>query len=442
MAGTKNRLLILLSCCLLALPAQAGGLGNAAKGLRQIRQRIRVTTPKVSKPRTVASLRKKPGLADATRNLRTLDARVERTFNQALAAQQEASHLPSILSGPAKRVKGASIISPLSAKRMYADKPFLQHPLLGPRLAEAYFLAQNNRLFINYVREMETFWAAFEEAIPRFYEEAENLKQPQNLLDWTVEQIPADVKDLFIGEVHDQHEITQFVSELLPRLRAQNPNRKIFLFTEFLMDGQTGNAKISNLLVEHAKKHYYYPVWESAQKLDIPLVGLESSKVQTVHPVKMADPEGHLGTTVVGATPEGIRIRNEHWWNILQKHRQENPDALFVIYTGSFHSMYNYPMSLAKRLSKKTTFVIDLTMEKLVEDGEASYKTDNLETLNPDLSFPQPVLKWNSPDLVELSGFDVRVKLPKTSVPKEIIEYDMRPYQDFNQWPGRTLLGQ
>ena len=430
----KNKLLlIVLSSCLVALPAQAGGLGNAAKGLRHLRQKARVTTPKVSKPRTVSSVRKKPGLVDAARNLRTLNARVERTFNQALAAQQEATHLPSILSGPAKRIKGASIISPLSAKRMYADKPFLQHPLLGPQLTEAYFLAQNNRLFINYVREMESFWAAFEAAIPRFEQEAKALAQPTNLLEWTVEQIPANVKDLFIGEVHDQHEITQFVSELLPRLRAQNPTRQIFLFTEFIYDNSNGGNFPADLLVEHSKKHYYYPVWESAQELGIPLIGMEGSKAASIHPIKMADPEGNMGTDVVGAAPEGIRLRNEYWWNILQRYRQENPDALFVIYTGSFHSMYNYPMSLAKRLSKKTTFVIDLTMEKLMEDGEATYKTDNLETLNPNLSFPQPVLKWSSPDLIELSGFDIRIKLPKTTMPEEIIQQDMMEFQSLNR---------
>ena len=76
--------------------------------------------------------------------------------------------------------------------------------------------------------------------------------------------------------------------------------------------------------------------------------------------------------------------------------------------------------------------MLEVTLEKLVFDGEVDYKTDNLEILNPRLSFPQPVLKWKSPDLIELSGFDMRVKLPATPKPPELKEQDMLPFQQFN----------
>lgn len=429
-----------MSSCLLALPAHPNSFKSAAKAVRKARQQTLATSqagklaPRTIKARTATTQGNRMNLRVARQTLRVLNQRVQRTFDQALQAQKESPYQP-ILTGPAKRRAPLYIPSILSAKRMYPDKPFLQHPLLGTKLAEAYFLAQNNRLFINLLREAETFWPKFSQAIPRFYEEAKALKQPENILEWTAQQIPAEVTDLFIGEIHDQHEIPQFISELLPLLRQQNPNRPIFLFTEFLLDTQYANWHVTNILVHTSKGHYYAPVWDAAHQLNIPIIGLESSKVPGMHFVKMADIDGNISVIPAGATPEGLRIRNEHWYKILQEYRKKNPDALFVVYTGSAHSLYNFPFSLAKRFPKKTTRMIDLTLREIREDGEICTKTDNLEILNPTLSFPQPVLTWDSPDLIELSGFDVRIKLEPTPKPRELIEQDMLPLQNFLQWP-------
>ena len=454
MLHKRNFLLILLSGCLLASTAQAQVMKNAAKGLRQIRRgartvvthvntripKLRIKPPVSVRPISTVSARvTKPNLRVAQKTLRTLNARVERTFQQAVHVQEMSNYRP-ILEGPTIRRKGVTKISLLSAKRMYPNKPFLQHPVLGSRLAEAYFLAQSNRFFIKHMRELEAFWPKFNEAIPRFYEEAEALKQPADLLEWTAEQIPATTKDLFIGEIHGQHEIPQFLSELLPRLRQKNPNREIILFTEFLVDNQYSSLHFANLFSQYPKKHYYYPVWEKARELNIPLVGLESSSVQTIYPVKMVDATGKIAHVPAGATPEGMRLRNEHWRKIMQKYRQQHPDALFVVYTGSAHSFYKYPFSLAKKTPKETTFMLELTMEKFREDGKTYFKTDNLEALNGNLSFPQTVLKWNSPDLVELSGFDARIKLPNTVKSKALLEQDMAPYQDFSTFPDRAFF--
>ena len=96
----------------------------------------------------------------------------------------------------------------------------------------------------------------------------------------------------------------------------------------------------------------------------------------------------------------------------MQEYRQKNPDALFIVYTGSAHSYYNFPFSLAKRFPKETTFMLDLTMDLLRSDKGIIYGKDHLERLDEGFYFPQPVLKWNSPDLIQLSGFDARIKLP------------------------------
>lgn len=472
MLRKTNFPLVLLIGCLLASTTQAGIMKNPTKGLRQMRRGARnaathmkvrtpkphvethpvkpVRTPSVNptrtpsvKPTYTPSLKavrvptKKqvatPNLRVAHKTLRLLNQRVSRTFNTAMRLQE--SGIRPITEGPTLRRSAITNISLMSAKRMYPDKPFLQHPVLGARLAEAYFLAQNNRLLIKHLREMKTFWPKFTEAIPRFYQEAQALKQPENLVEWTAQQITPEIKDLFIGEVHLQHEIPQFVSELLPRLHAQNPNRKIFLFTEFLSDNPTGTFHIADFLTRYPKKHYYYPVWEKAHELNITIVGLEVSTVQTLYPVKVVDASGKISHVPSGVVPEGMRIRNDHWWKIIQKYRKENPDALFITYTGSSHSFYNYPSSLAKRTPKKNTLMLEMTMDEIRDAGNVYSKTDNLEMLDEGLSFPQRALKWSSPDLVELSGFDIRIKLPTTEKPRELLERDVMPFDNLDQWP-------
>lgn len=385
----------------------------------------------------------RPTFREARQNLRELNQEVDRSFERAQKAMEQTNARP-LLGGPIKHRKGLTDISLLRAKRIYPNNPELQHPVLGPQLAQAFFLIKNNELFIEHLQEVEfSFWPRFMDASRRFYEEAENFTQPKNILEWTAEQIPAEVTNLFIGEVHYQHEIPQFVSELLPQIRdqvrKQNPNRKIFLFTEFLPDSKTANQNVVDLFFEDLQKHYYYPVWEMAQELEIQVIGLESSKVQNIYPVSMSDAHGEIYQIPAGATLEGVHLRNEHWLEIMQQYRAENPDALFVFYTGSGHSFYNYPCSLTKNLPKENTFMLELTMQEIVSEGTTYYKTDNLELMNPALSFPQPVLKWSDPELVELSGFDVRIKLPSTPKPEKLKKYENLPAQHFMRLPDGPL---
>ena len=246
--------------------------------------------------------------------------------------------------------------------------------------------------------------------------------QPTNLAEWTAQQITSTTQNLFIGEIHGHPEIPQFVDELLPLLHAQNPDRKIFLFTEFLQDLEGQDAPLKDKLIEMQDMHHKIYLWETAEQLDIPLIGLESQKWPYDYKLLKVNPQVGIYTGFVrtGETLEGLRIRNDHWHKILQTYRQQNPDALFVVYTGSAHSLYYYPFSLAKRFPKETTLMLDLTMEEFREGNSVTRATDHLELLDPNnMSFPQPVLKWSSPDLIQLSGFNIRIKVPVKENPFE-----------------------
>lgn len=410
-------LLLILSCVLsLPTPVQSGGV-KLPKKIAALGKKLSKTTPlsRTAQPapvrRPVPSARlQKPDLAAAQSHLQTLNARVERSIQHARQARANSNHF-SLIKGPIDR-SGLFGPGPFHAEYLYPDKLYLQHPELGAELTEAYFVAQSNRLYAKYLREMDQhFWPAFEAARTRFYEEAQALEQPENLLKWTAEQIPASTQNLFIGEIHGNPEIPHFVDELLQLLHQQNPGRKIFFFSEFLRDLEGKDAPVTEKIIPISGVRYRMGLWKTAELLDIPLIGLETDKWPYDYDFVRTDP--YETPILAGATAEGLRIRNNHWHTILQKYRQQNPDALFVIYTGSAHSLYNFPFSLAKRFPKETTLMLDVTMEELRFHGEFIKLTDHLELLDADhMHFPQPVLKWSSPDLIELSGFDMRVKLP------------------------------
>ena len=421
----KRILLICLSVCLLGLPAQVQAAWRFSP--KQITAAVRrVTTgkkvepvrpaqpahpaPRTAQPKARPVRLGKPDFKTAQSHLGTLDARVERSIQDAQQAYNEARH--PLLRGPIDRgeLYGPG---PFEAEYLYPEKLYLQHPQLGAELTEAYFVAKSNRLFTKHLKDMQAyFWPAFEKAKPRFIKEAEALEQPTSLLKWTAQQIPATTKELFIGEIHGHPEIPQFVDDLLQLLHKQNPERKIMLFTEFLWDREGKEVPWSEKVIHTVSAHHRVGLWETAELLDIPLIGLETDKWPYDYDFVRTDPHFEI-PILAGATPEGIRIRNDHWHKILQEYRQKNPDALFVVYTGAAHSLYNYPFSLAKRFPKETTLMLDLTMKEIRHGGGVvTSLTDHLEKLDPTTTFPQPVLKWSSPDLIELSGFDIRIKLP------------------------------
>lgn len=342
-----------------------------------------------------------------------LKNRVNATYQAAVQLQED---LPNRgLMGEPVKFKGLSLY-PMKAKEIYPDKPFLHKGLLSPVLTQLYYLAQSNRLYIQHLKQSQDFWPAFNEAIPRFYQEAQATPQPNEteLVAWAAAQIPANIKVLGIGELHGYRELPAFLADLLEKIDDQmvEQGRKVILFTEFLTNPNTPGHLLGGL-VACPYGHYYTAVWNRARHLDIEVVGLEDKYVRS--DLSMVQAYAGNGNTVPlqqWATMSGIQMRNEHWSNILKKYREQNPDALFIIYAGSGHLLYNYPFSLLAPFNKEETFMLNLTPDEAYEEGRLYYDTDPLEELNPNLSFPQPVIKWQSADLVQLSGYDARVRLP------------------------------
>ena len=252
--------------------------------------------------------------------------------------------------------------------------------------------------------------------------EANQVAQPEDPTLWLAAQIPLEANQIFLGEVHGYPEIKQTVRELIGIIRQIQPRRQIILFTEFLpekftWEGPSSQGHIPTYL------HKYIPIWNTAIQNRISVVGLEPRPVIQSHcTCSYTAPNGQTHNQLpIWATLEGVRVRNEHWMSILSQYREQYPDALFIMYTGAYHALYNCPFSLAANYPKETTFIAALYPDKKYKytspgKGQAATLIESpysgpLEYLTQQADFPQPALKWSSHQLSKVAGFDARIKI-------------------------------
>lgn len=144
---------------------------------------------------------------------------------------------------------------------------------------------------------------------------------------------------------------------------------------------------------------------EQAIEENISVIGLEPDFIiKDDCDVFFLNRKGQYRKESTWATLEGVRIRNEKWNVLLQQYREQHPDALFIVYTGAGHSLYNYPFTLSTQHPQQSTYVVTFSPDKhlkLTGDNSmfsaaqyvpAKY-TGPLEKLLPNADFPQPVLQ-------------------------------------------------
>ncbi len=220
---------------------------------------------------------------------------------------------------------------------------------------------------------------------------------PQEDVNWLMEQIPQNTSYLLLGEHHYTPQILPTVSTLIRTLRQQQPERKIFLFTEFIYH-------TNHLVVNDFYKEMLTDL-ASDKNLNVPVIGLETELADTK--VSVVGTNGtFIKSADLWATPEGLRIRNNYWLKILKKYRTEFPDALFIVYGGIGHLGYIYPYSISNLFPEKKTFVISFTPGR--------YTTD-FDQLTKKKFYPERILQFNDSKLSRLAGFDVQLRMPDIS---------------------------
>lgn len=391
----RKLILLFLLLGLTAVPSQAQGRW---KGLLHIK----------SNPPTQG----KAKLSDINIS-RQLSIRVAQTFHQAEQAIKGMPPIHRMIVGePIQQVFNPD---ELNNPRIY-DLPFLENSTqMGKYLA-----ARNNRLVLQETHRMQQIWAQIDENLPRLRKEAAATKQPENQVTWLADAVPPQTTQLFVGEAHGYPEIHQFVVKLVQALQSRQSNRQIILFTEFLPENLKWEKNYNQVLTVPDNMREFFPIWDQIIQAQVPVIGLELPQaVNDICKVRYLRSDGSLDEKTVWASLEAVRLRNERWQKTMAAYRAQYPNALFIIYTGAYHSMYNRPFTLATPGEK--TFVSVLYPARYVSfDASSRFigtlvaKTmpDPLERLVDQPDFQCPVVKWQSPDLPTIAGFDVRIKVP------------------------------
>lgn len=345
---------------------------------------------------------------------RQLEKRLDQTYRQAKQAQEQLPEGYRLIMGePIQKVFKPYELDPV---QLYPAQTFLKNaPQTGNYLA-----TRNNRLFLQEVRRMKKVWEQINNHLPRLQQEAASTEQPTDQMQWLSHILPAQTTQFFIGEAHGYPEIYQSVAQLLKQVRTLQPEREIILFTEFLPENVTWSSsyKVNELPTIF---HRYFPIWQQAIEANIPVIGLEiSAAVNDDCKVRYLTAEGSRAKQTVWSTLEGVRLRNERWQHILSYFRTQYPDALFIIYAGADHVMYNRPFTLANN-PQENPFVAILypnrrktfeTTGRFSSELVAKPMRGPLERMVDQLDFHRDVIQWESPDLSAIAGFDARIKVP------------------------------
>ncbi len=367
---------------------------------------------------------KKPAATNTavTRTLSTrqisqqLAKRAEVSFRQAQSAQKHLESARPILFGePVRKILRAK---DMTTHHIYEDKPFLT----TRQQTADYMAARNNRIFVQQLQHFQALWDTLDAHLPQLQAYAKQTPQPEHPLQWLAQQIPTHTTLLFVGETHGYSEIRQATATLLQQLRQRNPQQQIILFTEFLPSRAPQETPDLNPAIR-PYLNKYMPVWQTAYQNQIQVVGLEPDFViEDNCRAAVINQYGHYRHINMWATLEGVRLRNEYWFGILQTYRAQYPDALFIVYSGAGHILYNYPFSLASQLPTETPYVIALYPDKQLRLESNSFfeaarevekaSPGPLELLLDQVSFPQTVLQFEDKTFSRMAGFDVRLKIP------------------------------
>ena len=334
---------------------------------------------------------------------RALAERTARSGLESLLAKQQyplARRFLTSLAVPISSQYVNKLLKVSSAAELYPNKSFLTDEQVTP-----YFLSQINRRSTQFLPVIQKRQELIQGRLYDFSRAKTSIFHPQDQdLAWLAEQIPQQTRFLLIGEMHGHPEIALNVVKLLREIRQRNPTRSIILLTEFLP------ARAIWMGTHRAPLPHpsYFPAWEIARLMGIPVVGLEPDFVQKNVSV-LTD-----GDCNVWSSFEGMRLRNARWMELILNAHENVPDALIVFYGGEAHMGYDWPYSLGNQLSELNPFVVMMYPTYLtVGHGWATAESSPFDTSTFGTFADERILQFNDPELTRLAGFDVQLKVPR-----------------------------
>ena len=341
----------------------------------------------------------------------TLNTQLARRVQESmLQAQQIKNAYPQIThwGNPSKQfindfcLAPGGVLSLIPVEKLYPHAPFLT-----PQHLPNYFLAKNNLETVKWMPILERSRQAILNHLDLLRQNTTPITHaPSEDMAWLAKQVTDKTSYLLLGEMKHSSPLTSGkVVQLMHELRLTQPQeRPIFLFTEFLHEGQLwGNLDMEDIVYEE-----YISVWENIAEEKISIIGLEPSFVAEYEPFLQYEQIGEhvLTGDVIWTSIEGVRLRNQYWKKTLEQYRAQYPEALFVVYAGAGHLEYTAPYSLGRTFSNE--HILNVVLDP-VQNGEIT-KIGIFETA-VNGSFPDRVLQFTDKPLARLAGFDVRILL-------------------------------
>lgn len=324
--------------------------------------------------------------------IKTLEERVSQASRQAQQAEQD-YWWSSYHYTTEKPIKDFPGLIQGNYAELYPEVPFLQNQ----QQISLYLAAKANREIAKTLKYRNDYREQFQAAIPRMKQTQRHFThEPEQDMSWLADQISEDTQYLLLGERHYIIEIKNNITRLMSEIRQRQPQRPIFLLTEFLDAGvqwQPGDSVSSP---------EYLPIWQAAYEQGMTVLGLE-------HDIDIS--KEWVG---VWATREGVRLRNRQWLQTIKEMRNKNPDALFIIYTGAGHIMYHEPYSLGKFLAGPQTYVATFYPDKGRDlNKRITYNTSYFDILSEGQHFPlERIISFDDREISQLVGFDAQFRVP------------------------------
>ncbi len=238
-------------------------------------------------------------------------------------------------------------------------------------------------------------------------------------------------KMIILGECHYFDEIQQSVVQLVTRLKEQNPQRRVVLFTEFI------NLPRAELPMGYTTDTYFRRVTgEEVPAVDLPRVKVEEYAQKTfaqllnrqieVYPLEdytqcqllEAETLGHMNALLA------VVHRNKMWARVIAAKmaeiRKTDPDALFLVYAGNGHTSWVKPYSIPKFFANENPVVVEIGVRSPARSNNLRVvwgKNDPFFNAHHTDTFSF----WTGPDaraLAQHSGFDYSLVLAEKPWPK------------------------
>lgn len=278
-----------------------------------------------------------------------------------------------------------------------------------PKQADPLFALQNDKMALAWFEPIEKDLAFLQDQREAIYQAIRINRSFPSAINYTALVAP-EVRKIYIGEEHGKPLIYQAVTDLLLQYHAKYPDRKLILLTEFVSDRlfpwQIPGKSVNRLDIVLRRNNKDFAFLNQLLKAGVEIVGLENVSYIKEHEALITPSDSQAESVV------GLQERNAHWRRIISHVAEKNPQAILFIYTGSMHTHYRAPFTLAN--PSPQNFVLQLESGRLAKDmpfGFVMYKESFTHAFGPKAT----VLTWSDKDPVfrTRSGFDACIILPE-----------------------------